>query len=108
MTRLCLLLLAVITLAGCADSSSQAVPPGTWAGSTAADQEFLITVGEEIEVNRVEARYVERGVLEARVGTVRMRLTCELLDNEEELRCSVTTQAPEFPTTTEVIDLMLL
>lgn len=108
MTRSALVLAAAVLLAGCSGTSSDAIPGGTWAGSTADDREFVIEVGEDLEVNRREARYVDRGVLEVEAGAARMTVQCELLENEEELRCDVSTKVPGQPDTTEVIDLMLL
>lgn len=108
MRRACLVLVALLGVAGCAGSSSDMIPPGTWSGSTADDREFTIEVTDEVEVNRRDARYVERGVLEVRMDPFRTTITCDLHEDEEELRCDVSTKAPGLPTTTEVIDLMLL
>lgn len=110
MTRLGLVLLTVLASAACSGgSSSNTIPPGTWSGSTADDREFVIEVTDEVEVNRREARYVERGVLEVRQDPFRITITCDLHEDEEELRCDVSTTAPGLSTPmTEVIDLMLL
>ena len=112
MTRSLPLLVAVLmaglTLSGCSQSESDLIPPGTWTGSTSDDREFTIEVGEDIEVNRREARYTEPGVLEVEEKAARTTILCEVAEDEEELSCDVTTQVGQQPPTTEVVDLMLL
>ena len=108
MNRCALLLVLLLGLPGCSGSSADLIPPGTWTGSTADDREFTMQVGDEIEVNRREATFVERGVLEVEEGPSRTTITCDLHENEEELRCEVTTERRGQSATTEVIDLMLL
>lgn len=109
MTRCTLALLGLLAVAGCSSgSSSDTIPGGTWSGSTAEDREFTIEVADDIEVNRRDARYVEPGVLEVREDAARTTLTCDLSEDEEELRCDVSTELRGQPATTEVIDLMLL
>lgn len=108
MTRCALALVAVLAVAGCSGSSADFIPAGTWSGSTSDDREFTIHVGDEIEVNRREGQFVDRGVLQVEEGPTRTTITCDLHKDEEELRCEVTTERRGQPATTEVIDLMLL
>lgn len=107
--RLLALALLACLVAGCSEGAGDQLPGGTFAGSTATDRPFTLEVGEEPKVNRNDARFVDRGVLESEKGGVRTTLTCKVTDPDgEELRCTVVTTAPAGASTTEVIDLMLL
>ena len=99
-----------VALAGCGDEpAGDQLPGGTFAGSTAADREFLLEVAEEPKVNNKRARFVDRGVLQVRDADVPTTLTCKVTDDDgEELRCTLTTTPPGGTPTNEVIDLMLL
>ena len=105
------LLATAVALVGCGESEAEFVPPGQYAGSTAADRAFKLEVsGDEPKVNQHKARYVERGVIEYKDGGVVTRMTCKKLDEKaEQLRCTLRITPPGSTTpTTEVIDLMLL
>lgn len=101
-------LLAAASLSGCS-GGTPALPPGTFAGSTATDQPFMVEIGSDIKVNQREARLIDRGVIEVRGGAVPTTLTCTPGDDKgESLRCTVRTMPRQGAPTTEVIDLMLL
>ncbi len=102
------LLLATAVVAGCG-GGTKALPAGTFAGSTATDQPFVVEIGSSIKVNRRSARIIDGGVLQVRGGAVPMTLDCAPGDRKgESLRCTVRTMPPQGSPTTEVIDLMLL
>lgn len=96
-------------LAGCGGASGDALPSGTFAGSTATDRALVVEIGSTIKVDRREARLIDRGMIEVRDGSVRTTLTCRKTDPKgQELRCTVRHEPPRGPATSEVVDLMLL
>lgn len=102
------LVAALLSLTACGGGGG-ALPSGTFAGSTAGDEPFVVEIGSQIKVNRRDARLIDRGVIEIRGGAARTTLTCKKTDDKgEELRCTVRSEPPQGQPITEVIDLMLL
>lgn len=111
MRRVALLLAWLLALSACGDGASNSfTPPGSYAGSTAADQAITLDVSDKVRINRREGRFVQRGVIEVKDGGAVTTLSCKVVDNKgEELRCTlrVTPNQSGAPTT-EVLDLMRL
>ena len=104
------LILTPLLLAGCSSDSKSYIPPGTYAGSTAADQPFTLEVGEKVRVNKIEGRFVKRGVIEVDRKGLHVTLACKVTDPKgEELRCALKFPgAGGLPAVSTDIDLMLL
>lgn len=104
------LVVAPLLLSGCGGGKKPFIPPGTYAGSTAADRAFTLDVGEKVTVNKREGRFTDRGVVQVKDHGIVTTVTCKVTDRKgEELRCEVRTAPPGTPIpATEVIDLMLL
>jgi hypothetical protein len=104
----CLVVLPL--LVGCRSDENAYIPPGTYAGSTSSDQAFTLDIGDKVHVNKVEGRFVKRGVIEIKGPNFKAKLTCKVTDKKgEELRCALDFPGNgTFKPATEVIDLMLL
>lgn len=104
------LAVAAVALTACGGNTNDFIPPGSYAGSTANDRAFTLDVSDKVRINRHEARFVRRGVVELRDRGTLTRLTCKVLDDKgEELRCTLrVAPADDSAPTTEVLDLMLL
>lgn len=105
------LVTGVLVLTACGGGGGNSfVPPGSYAGSTAADRAFTLDVSDKVQVNRREGRFIKRGVIEVKDGGAITTLTCRVLDKRgEELRCTLHVRPAQNGTpTTEVLDLMLL
>lgn len=97
-------------LVACSSDENAYIPPGTYAGSTSSDQPFTLDIGEKVHVNKVEGRFVKRGVIEIEERNFKATLTCKVTDKKgEELRCTLAFAGNnKAKPVTEVIDLMLL
>lgn len=106
MKRLALGLLLLLT-AACGESVD-VLPGGTFAGSTADDQPFVVEVGDEIKVNKAKVKPVDEGVY-ALENESRITFEFEVTDDEgEEVRCTVRFKPERGEPVTQVVDLMLL
>jgi hypothetical protein len=110
MRRLVLVALASVALVGCGSGEKTYIPPGSYAGSTPDDQPFTLDVGDKIHVNKIEGKFVRRGVIEVKLHDVRETVACKVSDSKgEELHCTLRFTSDKFPKPiTGVIDLMLL
>jgi hypothetical protein len=108
--RVAVLVLLAALAVGCTGGEADLIPPGQYAGSTAAGRAFELIVADEPKVNTHKGRFVDQGVIEYKDGGVVTQLSCKKLDREaEELRCTLRTKpSGGIEPTTEVIDLMLL
>lgn len=102
--------LAPLLLTACSSDNKSFIPPGTYAGTWRADQPFTLEVGEKVLVNKLEGKFVKRGVIEVDRKGFRATLTCRVTDPDgEELRCNVNVPRTDTtPAVTTDIDLMLL
>jgi major membrane immunogen (membrane-anchored lipoprotein) len=104
------LLVAPLVLSACGSGNKPYIPPGTYAGTYAGDQPFTLDVGDKVHVNKLEGKFVKRGVVEVKDKDFHETLTCRVADRKgEELHCTARFTSDKLPKpVTEVIDLMLL
>ena len=81
-----LVLTGALLVAGACAPKQVVLPPGTYAGSNAADREVVIEIGDRIEVNGKRARRREGVIIADRLAG-KPRITCVPQAKGEELRC---------------------
>ncbi len=84
--------LALLLLAACSQDE-RFLPVGEYAGSTALDAPFTLTVAGTPKVNGQKGRWDERGAIKVDGYPV---IRCRTVNNGEELRCQVGDETVEL------------
>ena len=79
----------MLLAAACGGSDRRTLPPGQYAGSTADDRPFTVTIANPPRINDGKAEWLGRGDLRARNKAHSPELRCHTQADGEELRCVV-------------------